>query len=112
MRLLSPFDPVLRDRRRALRLFSFDYRFEAFVPEAKRRFGYYVLPILEGDRFVGRLDPKLHRDFGELRVRRLWWEPAVRVTPRRRRALDDTLGRFAHSLGASTWRVDEIVTAG
>ena len=64
VRLLSPFDPILRDRKRTLRLFNFDYRFEAFVPEPQRRHGYYVLPILEGERLVGRLDPKLHRERG------------------------------------------------
>src|SRR5262249_40931846 len=60
-RLLAPFDPVIRDRARLFRRFGFDYRFEAFTPPAKRRYGYYVLPILEGERLVGRLDPKLHR---------------------------------------------------
>jgi uncharacterized protein YcaQ len=100
LRLLSPFDPVIRDRQRLLRLFGFDYRFEAFVPAAKRRWGYYVLPILEGDRLVGRLDPKLHRDRGVLEVKGLWWEPGVRPTKTRRRALDAALSRFAASLGA------------
>ena len=64
IRLLAPFDPILRDRKRTQRLFGFDYRFEAFVPEAQRKHGYYVMPILEGDRLVGRFDPKLHRDRG------------------------------------------------
>ena len=64
MRLLCPFDPILRDRARCLRRFAFDYRFEAFTPAPKRQYGYYVLPILEGDRLVGRLDPKLHRERG------------------------------------------------
>jgi hypothetical protein len=103
LRLFSPFDPVLRDRARALRRFGFDYRFEAFVPEPKRAYGYYVLPILEGDRLVGRLDPKLHRDRGELEVRGLWWEPGVRPTKARLRALDAALGAFAAWAGAETF---------
>jgi uncharacterized protein YcaQ len=99
-RLLCPFDPILRDRARALRRFGFDYRFEAFVPEPKRQFGYFVLPILEGDRLVGRLDPKLHRDQGLLEIKGLWWETGVRATKARRRALDEALARLASFLGA------------
>lgn len=102
LRLVSPFDPVVRDRQRLERRFGFDYRFEAFVPPAQRVWGYYVLPILEGDRFVGRLDPKLHRDRQTLEVRSLHWEPGVRPTAARRRALDDALGVLARRVGATT----------
>ena len=102
LRLLSPFDPAIRDRRRLLRRFGFDYRFEAFVPARQRVWGYYVLPILEGDRLVGRLDPKLHRDRAVLEVRRLHWEPGVRPTPRRRRDLEEALGVIARRVGART----------
>jgi hypothetical protein len=99
-RLLCPFDPVLRDRARALRLFGFDYRFEAFVPEPRRQYGYFVLPILEGERLVGRLDPKLHRDRGVLEVKGLWWEPGVKATKARRRSLEEALERLAAFVGA------------
>jgi len=94
-RLLCPFDPILRDRTRALRRFGFDYRFEAFVPEPKRQYGYFVLPILEGDRLVGRLDSKLHRDRGLLEIKGLWWEPGVKATRARKRGLDEALERLA-----------------
>jgi uncharacterized protein YcaQ len=100
MRLLSPFDPVLRDRRRALRLFGFDYRFEAFVPEAKRQYGYYVLPILEGDQLVGRLDPKFERSESLLKIRAVYWEQGVRVTKLRRRALARALEQLAQLINA------------
>jgi len=99
-RLLCPFDPILRDRTRALRRFGFDYRFEAFVPEPKRLYGYFVLPILEGDRLVGRLDPKLHRDRGLLEIKGLWWEPGIKATKARKRALDEALERLAAFVGA------------
>jgi uncharacterized protein YcaQ len=102
-RLLSPFDPVLRDRARCLKRFGFDYRFEAFTPEPKRTYGYYVLPILEGDRLVGRLDPKLHRDRGLLEVKGLWWEPGIRPTRARLRGLGEALDRLASFLGADAW---------
>ncbi len=100
-RLLAPFDPVLRDRARALRRFGFDYRFEAFVPEPQRKYGYYVLPILEGTRFTGRLDPKFHRDRGVLEIRGLWWEPGVKPTKARNRALGAAVEALATWLGAT-----------
>jgi len=56
IRLLNPFDPVIRDRKRLERIFGFDYRIEIFVPAAKREWGYYVYPLLEGVRFVGRIE--------------------------------------------------------
>ncbi|MEW6279038.1 MAG: crosslink repair DNA glycosylase YcaQ family protein [Candidatus Eremiobacterota bacterium] len=101
IRLLSPFDPILRDRKRASRLFGFDYRFEAFVPAAKRHYGYYVLPILEGNRLVGRLDPKLHRSRKVLEVQGLWWEPGVRPGKLRQRRLWRALEELAGFLGAT-----------
>jgi hypothetical protein len=107
-RLLSPFDPVLRDRARGLRRFGFDYRFEAFTPEPKRIYGYYVLPILEGDRLVGRLDPKFHRDQGLLEVRGLWWEPGIRTTKARLRRLRAALERLAAFVGAEDLQVPGI----
>ncbi|ANK82452.1 MAG: hypothetical protein TEF_17880 [Rhizobiales bacterium NRL2] len=98
LRILSPFDPVLRDRRRALRLFGFDYRIEVFVPAAKRRYGYYVFPMLEGDRLVGRIDMK--REDGALAVRQIWWEPGVRASSGRRQRLEAELDRVRRFIGA------------
>lgn len=78
LRVLSPFDPALRDRKRAERLFGFRYRIEIFVPEAQRRYGYYVFPLLEGDRIVGRADIAADRQSGALHLRALWPERGVR----------------------------------
>ena len=75
LRVLSPFDPALRDRARAEFLFGFRYRIEVFVPEPKRVFGYYVFPLLEGDRLVGRIDVK--RAGAVLAVRAVWPEAGV-----------------------------------
>jgi uncharacterized protein YcaQ len=100
IRLLSPFDPVLRDRTRTQRVFNFDYRFEGFVPAAKRHFGYYVLPMLEADQLIGRVDPKFDRQRGELVIRRMWWEPGIRKTRARRRELEAALDRLASFIGA------------
>lgn len=106
-RLLCPFDPVLRDRARALRIFGFDYRFEAFVPEAKRTYGYFILPILEGEKIVGRLDPKFHRDQGLLEIKGLWWEPGVKANKARKKALEAALERLAAFIGAAEIQVSE-----
>ncbi len=107
LRVLSPFDPALRDRKRAERLFGFDYRIEIFVPEAKRRYGYYVFPLLEGDRLVGRVDMKAFRDRDELVVRALWPEPKVRWGKGRVAALEAELDRIIRLAGVSTWRFED-----
>lgn len=78
LRVLSPFDPALRDRKRAERLFGFRYRIEIFVPGAQRRYGYYVFPLLEGDRIVGRADIAADRQRGALHLRALWPEAGIR----------------------------------
>lgn len=94
LRILNPFDPVVRDRRRLQRLFGFEYTVEMFVPAAKRQWGYYVYPLLEGDRFVGRLEVKAHRKTGQLSVLKLWPEPNVKWTPARAAKLDAELARM------------------
>ena len=72
---LAPLDPLCWDRDLLRRLFDFDYVWEVYVPEKKRRWGYYVLPILYGDRLVGRVEPRIERRSGALRIAGLWWEP-------------------------------------
>ncbi len=74
---LSPFDRLVHDRDRAEALWGFRYRLEMYVPKAKRAYGYYVLPILAGDRLVGRIEPVHDRKQGLLRVEGLWWEDGV-----------------------------------
>jgi uncharacterized protein YcaQ len=71
---LAPLDPLTWDRDLLERLWGFYYRWEVYVPVAKRRWGYYVLPVLYGDRFVGRIEPRIDRKTGTLRVLGLWWE--------------------------------------
>lgn len=110
LRVISPFDPTIRDRKRAMRLFGFDYRIEIFVPEPKRKYGYYVFPLLEGDRFVGRIDMKRQGPGGPLHVRRVWWEPGVRRSKGRVQRLESELERVRRFCGASevTWEPDAL----
>ncbi|MGD0715385.1 MAG: crosslink repair DNA glycosylase YcaQ family protein [Gaiellaceae bacterium] len=75
---LSPFDRLVHDRDRAEALWGFRYRLEMYVPKAKREYGYYVLPILRGDRIVGRIEPVLDRRTRALHVNGVWWEQGVR----------------------------------
>ena len=86
---LSPFDRLIHDRDRTEALWDFYYRLEMYVPAAKREYGYYVLPILRGDKLVGRIEPVFDRKTKTLSVKGLWWEngrAAVRARPSRSRA--------------------------
>lgn len=75
--LLSPFDDLISDRARTEAMFGFHYRIEIYVPKAKRQYGYFVLPILHGDRLIGRVDPAFDRTSRELRVNGVWAEPGA-----------------------------------
>jgi hypothetical protein len=93
---LSPFDQLVADRNRGHALWDFFYRLEMYVPKAKREYGYYVLPILRGDRVIGRIEPVHDRKAGKLNVLGTWWEEGVRPV-----SLDRPLKELARWLGAS-----------
>lgn len=86
---LAPLDPLVWDRELLRQLFGFDYVWEVYVPEARRRWGYYVLPILFGDRLVGRIEPRIERSQGEVRILGLWWEEGI--DPRREEGLVEAM---------------------
>jgi len=92
---LSPFDRLIHDRNRTEALWGFRYRLEMYVPQAKREYGYYVLPILHGDRLVGRIEPVFDRTERVLGVQGLWWEPEAEPVP-----LEEPLASLAAFLGA------------
>jgi uncharacterized protein len=94
---LSPFDRLIHDRDRAHALFDFFYRLEMYVPKAKREYGYYVLPILRGDRLIGRIEPVFERKHGVLRVVSLHWEPGVKPV-----SLTKPLRELAAFIGAGS----------
>ncbi len=99
MRVLSPFDPALRDRKRAERLFGFHYRIEVFTPAPKRRYGYYVFPVLEGTRLAGRIDMKAQRDQRVLEVTAFWPERGIRWSKARAARLEAELDRVRRFAG-------------
>ena len=105
--LLSPFDPVLWDRRRVQRLFAFDQVLEVFKPAPQRRYGYYCLPVLAGDRLVARADLKADRKAGKLRVVALHHElrERGRPAPADAEAARIALSRYADALGLRVVRV-------
>lgn len=108
IRVLSPFDPVIRDRKRLQWLWNFDYRIEIYVPEVKRIWGYYVFPLLENDKIIGRIDMKADRKADTLHVRKLWLEKGVKLSKGRIERLKSELTRQARFAGVSSIKWDEI----
>jgi hypothetical protein len=100
---LPPFDPLIWDRPLLASLFGFDYVWELFLPPAKRRWGWYVLPILFGDHFVGRIEPRIDRDRGRVEVIGLWWDDGFTPasTPGFVDALRHALSDYLRFAGAS-----------
>ena len=98
---LSPFDRLIHDRDRAEALWGYRYRLEMYVPKAKREYGYYVLPILRGDRLIGRIDPVLDRKTGVLKVNSVHWEPGVKPVSLQRPLRD--LAKFIGAGSIDHW---------
>lgn len=107
VRLLSPFDNAVTHRHRLEEVFGFDYQIECFVPAAKRRYGYYCLPILQGDRFVGRVDCKAHRNSATFEIIALYLESHLdrRATERLTRPLARAIRDYADFTGCNHVRV-------
>ncbi len=94
--LLSPFDPVVWDRKRALDFFDFDYRLECYTPEHKRQYGYFTLPILRRGKLIGRVDAKAHRKDAVMEIKSLHLEQHVKVSDALVKDLAHTLRAFAN----------------
>ena len=99
--VLSPFDPVIWDRKRAEQLFDFTYRLECYTPAPKRQFGYFVLPLLHRGEIVGRMDSKMHRSDGVLEIFALYLENGVRISQHLERGLIQAINDFARWQGAT-----------
>ena len=92
---IAPLDCMMWDRRLIRSLFHFDYSWEIYTPAAKRKYGYYTLPVLCGDRFIGRIEAVSDTKEGVLRVKNFWYEPGVRQTKKLANAVDMRIKRFA-----------------
>jgi uncharacterized protein YcaQ len=101
MRILNPFDPAIRDRDRLKRLFGMEYKIEIFMPAAKRKYGYYVYPLLEGANMVGRVEVVADRKKGEVRVLNVWPEDGVKWNAARQNKLDAEVVRLARFIGCT-----------
>jgi len=106
--ILSPFDNLTIQRDRMARLFGFKYAIECYLPEAKRKYGYFVLPILWRDELIGRLDSKADRKTNNFIVKKLWFEPGFQAFDEALPAFADTLARFARFNGCNTVELDAI----
>ena len=98
--VLSPFDPVVWDRKRAEQLFGFSYRLECYTPAPKRQYGYFVLPLLHWGRLVGRMDAKMHRKTGVLEVIALFLEEGISPSLQLEKGLQRAITDFARWQGA------------
>ncbi|SHL73384.1 winged helix-turn-helix domain-containing protein [Enterobacter ludwigii] len=98
--VLSPFDPVVWDRKRAEQLFNFSYRLECYTPAPKRQYGYFVLPLLHKGQLVGRMDAKMHRKTGTLEIIALYLEERIKTTAALEKGLTSAISEFACWQGA------------
>jgi uncharacterized protein YcaQ len=98
---IAPLDNLLWDRKTIQRLFNFSYMWEVYKPVKKREYGYYVLPVLYGDRFVGRFDPAYDKKSGVLRIQNWWWERGVEVDQEMSIALGESMKDFLVYLAAN-----------
>ena len=95
MSFIAPLDPLMWDKSLIQTLWDYQYSWEIYTPAVKRKYGYYTLPIIFGDRFVGRIEAVPDRKNKVLEVRGLWWEQGVRQTKKMNSALEKTLSKFA-----------------
>ena len=110
--LLSPFDNLICDRTRTAKLFNFDFRVEIYTPQHKRKYGYYVLPILHGDRLIGRVDPKMDREHGRLHIHAVHAEHNAPMTRAVARSIRTAIEELATFLGASEIHYTHLVPSG
>jgi uncharacterized protein YcaQ len=102
---LSPFDPLVSDRDRALNLFNFDYRLECYTPVKDRQYGYFCLPILHDGRLIGRLDPKAHRKEKRMEIKHIYLEEDIALTDHLVTELKRTLEKFTTWHGMTTFEI-------
>lgn len=105
--ILAPLDNLLWDRRLAKELFDFDYSWEVYKPVTERRYGYYVLPVLYGDRFVARFEPGREKSSGAIVIKNWWWEPGIKRTKKMEKDLRSCFKEFMGYLGSESIQLSE-----
>ncbi len=100
MKFIAPLDNLLWDRAMIKRIFDFDYSWEVYIPVKKRKYGYYVLPVLYKNRFVARFEPEMYRGEKELHIKEWWWEEDILITEELESALKQAFAQFCNYLGA------------
>ncbi|WBW98212.1 winged helix-turn-helix domain-containing protein [Oceanirhabdus sp. W0125-5] len=108
MRFLAPLDNLLWDRAMIEDIFGFKYSWEVYVPKDKRKFGYYVLPVLYGNEFVARFEPEMHRGNKPLEIKNWWWEEGITVTEEMKFAVKKALKSFCEYLGTEGVHVESL----
>ena len=101
LEFLAPLDPMMWDRKLIEALWGYQYSWEIYTPQVKRKYGYYVLPMICGDRFIGRIEPKADRKAGILTVSNIWLESGVRQTKKLSGMIDSAVQRLAKFNGCS-----------
>ena len=96
---IAPLDNLIWDRGLIKELFDFEYTWEVYTPAAKRKFGYYVLPVLYKNQFIARFEPEPNRGKTPLQIKNWWWEPDIKITEEMLTAISDTFERFSRFLG-------------
>lgn len=109
--IIAPLDNLLWDRRLVKALFDFSYTWEVYKPAAQREYGYYVLPVLYGDRFVARFEPGREKKNGALTIAKWWWEEGVMPNTDMQRALSECFARFLAYLGRDKLVVGDVALA-
>ena len=103
---IAPLDNLMWERSLIASLFGFDYRWEVYTPPKKRKYGYYVLPVLYGDRFVARFEPVREKKTGTLAIKNWWWEPDITPAEDMLAALEDCFTHFCTFLGVKRVQMD------
>ncbi len=93
MRILAPLDNMLWDRKLVKAIFDFDYKWEVYIPVPQRRYGYYVLPILYGDRLAGRLEPEKQEKGKPTVIKNIWWEEGIHIDNAAKASVEECLNR-------------------
>ena len=96
---IAPLDNLIWDREMTKALFDFEYTWEVYTPVAKRKFGYYVLPVLYKNQFIARFEPEQNRGKTPLQIKNWWWEPEIKITEKMIEAIKDAFSRFSNFLG-------------